>query len=114
MEQQLNFKVMEWHRGELAPIMTTDKGKPRKPKVVKITQTSADELNQDFSKLRGLGIKIKYILSKDQPVQEIKKEFNYKVANRTQLVYHCKTNEIDYGLNDTVKVLRGKIKIHRK
>jgi len=115
--KQLNFDVMEWHRGELVSIMTTDKNKPRKPKVVKITQKSADELNRDFSKLRNTGVKIKYVPSKIQapkPEEIVVKEFNYKVANRSHLVHHCKVNNIPFGEDDLVKELRKKIENHSK
>ena len=62
MEQKKVYRMMEWHRGELTPIMTSDKDKKRKEKRVSITETSAEILNQDFSELRGVGNKIKYVL----------------------------------------------------
>jgi ribosome-binding protein aMBF1 (putative translation factor) len=64
---------MEWHRGEFIPLKTTTpQGKKGKGKVVTITQDTADQMNQDFSKKRGVGVKIKYIALEEKAKKEKK------------------------------------------
>lgn len=61
-ENQKLFQMMEWHRGELIPVKSTDaQGKKSKDRIVKITQSEADELNRDFDIRRGMGTKVKYV-----------------------------------------------------
>lgn len=72
------FRVMEWHRGEFIPLKTvTPKGVRGEGKVVKITQETADQMNLDFSKVRGVGVKIKYI-------EEVKKDKKEKKAKKSK------------------------------
>jgi len=70
---------MEWHRGEFIPLkVTTPDGKKGEGKTVKITQESADQLNLDFSKTRGVGVQVKYVLvDEDQETElsELAKEY---------------------------------------
>lgn len=61
-ENQKLFQMMEWHRGDMIPVKSTDaQGNKSKDRIVKITQSEADELNRDFDTRRGMGTKVKYV-----------------------------------------------------
>lgn len=99
-QEQKTYKVMEWHRGEFIPLKATNPdGSKGDDKTVKITSESADELNRNFSKKRGQGVQIKYILSEEQPknkkeVSSGKKELQdeYKEVSGKK-PYHAWTEE---------------------
>lgn len=102
------YRVMEWHRGELQPIMTKDKDGKKVERTVYIDESSAEELNRDFSERRNVGTKIKYVL------KEEKKAFNYKTASKPKLIEYCEANGIEFDETEKASELKEKIEKHLK
>ena len=100
-DKQISFQVMEWHRGEFIPVKTTDaQGKKGEAKIVKITQESADELNRDFSTVRGQGVKIKYVEVEEKAKKESKPTTDSAVVDeelkKWRVIYEDKMGKKPY------------------
>lgn len=96
------YRVMEWHRGELVPIMTKDKNGKKVEKTVFVDEQSADELNRDFSSKVRQGSKIKYVLKEEN-------SFEYEKAKKPELIDFLVKNEIEHDETEKVDELRKKI-----